>query len=225
MTVASLKCIPVILPSDACGVVPLIPNGNVGTCREGDKAGTTCEPKCNDGFQLDGIGICQSDGSWGKVSCKLPEIHTGAIFVRITEYETSDCTRDVVKTTELQECRCRGKICQKMGCEKSGDYTTSSFDEAECVGSPKDQTTVGFGTRGDIIKFGQCQASNGDALKSHMIQCMRMNDDGEMVPINGPDAVDLDQLSGSSRIVVAMVMHWFLLTSVVVLLVGVEGNS
>jgi hypothetical protein len=167
MTKTTLKCIPKTEPNDQCGAYPTIPNGNVGTCEKGAKAGTTCTPTCNEGYSFDGIGMCQSDGSWAKFSCTLPEKATGKIFGKISTFTSTDCTGEPAAAPQTyQECRCRGDECQKITCKANGDYTTLSYKKAECTGDPTLKMIVKAGTAGDIIKFGKCQISSSETGSS-----------------------------------------------------------
>ena len=142
MTITDLKCIPIPLPSDKCGLFPIISNGGKGNCVEGTIAGNTCTPGCASGYEADGIGLCQSDGTWAKFKCALPELESGVIFVRISKYASTDCYGDATEVIEHKECRCRGNVCQKMTCEVNGDYTIASYETVGCEGWPKGTVKV-----------------------------------------------------------------------------------
>jgi hypothetical protein len=103
-------------------------------------------------------------------SCRLPEKESGIIFVRISNYATTDCTGEKVTTQELKECRCRGSECQQISCEPNGDYRTASYSEAECKGDPKAIMVVKAGSKNDIIQFGTCQVSIGRTESSKLMR-------------------------------------------------------
>ena len=129
----------------------------------GARAGTTCVPTCNAGYEKDGDGMCQSDGSWQKFACRMPEIESGVVFARITTYETTDCSKNAKSVVEHKECRCRqGSGCQKITCKANGDYTITSYssDVVECQGSPIGiPQEITSDAQTDSVKFGQCQLS------------------------------------------------------------------
>jgi hypothetical protein len=171
LTTSDLKCRPKPEASDFCSdAYPQIPNGGAGDCVAGAASGTSCTPKCNAGYEEDGKGVCQSDGTWGMFSCRLPETESGIVFVRISNYATTDCTGEKVTTQELKQCRCRGNECQQITCEPNGDYRTASYFEAECKGDPKAIMVVKAGSKNDIIQFGTCQVSIGRTESSKLMR-------------------------------------------------------
>ena len=204
MTPSDLKCVPKPTASDFCSdAYPKIVNGGVGDCKAGANSGTTCTPTCKTGYEIDGNGLCQSDGTWAKFACRLPEISSGAIFVRISKWTTTDCSGTPYDNPiEQQECRCRGDVCQRMTCEANGNYVVSSYSLANCFGTQKDQIRIVSGAKSDIIKFGECQVSEHgtDESTSNMIQCMGVDPTtGEVVPLNGPGAVRIGTLNNGGK--------------------------